>query len=76
MEYFSAQQARIIIYRSPVDLCINSATNPNREALSVLLDLTRERADSPLLAAVSGFILGRATGIREERSRRKGGRSA
>lgn len=76
MEYFSAQQARLIIYKSPLDLCVNSATNPNREAFSALLDLARERADCPLMAAVSGFLLGRAIGIREERSRRKGGRGA
>ena len=72
MKYFSTEEARTIIRESSPRLCIADDDNPNNEAARVLADFASTNSRCPLFCAIVGFNLGRATGIREERARRKG----
>ena len=75
MKYFTAKEARAIMDHSDITLCINWDINPalaEAQALHEKIKTDRCCRDEPFLAAVCGFVLGRATGIREERQRRKG----
>ena len=72
MKYFSAEEAWAIIRESNPWICAIDDDNPNIEAARALLDFTKNRSRCPFFCAVVGFVLGRATGIREERARRKG----
>ena len=71
MKYFTAEEARGIINHGDISLCTGGDLNPAKEAAQVLFDTAERRHDSPWTAAVCGFVLGRATGIREDRQRRK-----
>lgn len=75
MTPFTAKEARAILAHAPFYLCTSSASNPSREAVSVLMNTVREFKRDPAWAAVYGYALGRAVGIREERQRRKEGRT-
>lgn len=75
MKYFSAEEARRIMGKAPAGLIIPCDENPNREAVEALLDRARTGKAGPLSMAMYGFALGHATGIREERARRKERRS-
>ena len=72
MKYFSAEEAWAIIRESSPWICAIDDDNPNIEAARALLDFTKNRSRCPFFCAVVGFVLGRATGIREERARRRG----
>ena len=72
MKYFSTEEAWAIIRESSPWICAIDDDNPNIEAARALLDFTKNRSRCPFFCAVVGFVLGRATGIREERARRKG----
>lgn len=72
MKYFSTEEAWAIIRESGLWICAIDDDNPNIEAARALLDFTKNRSREPFFCAVAGFVLGRATGIREERARRKG----
>ena len=72
MKYFSAEEAWAIIRESSPWICAIDDDNPNIEAARALLDFTKNRSRCPFFCAVVGFVLGRATGIREERARRMG----
>lgn len=71
MKYFSAEEAWAIIRESNPWICAIDDDNPNIEAARVLADFAKNRSREPFYCAVAGFVLGRATGIREERARRK-----
>lgn len=72
MKYFTAEEARAILDNNSVLLCMVWDSNPGKEAARVLSDEVQRRPTESWSAAVRGFLLGRATGIREERQRRKG----
>lgn len=72
MKYFTAEEARAVILNGDMSLCLAGDTNPAKEAMQELFDVSQRHPRSPWSAAVCGFLLGRATGIREERQRRKG----
>lgn len=75
MKYFTTEEAKAVIAHGDVSLCAYWDKNPALEAAKVLHDTVcsdRYARESPFWAAVAGFILGRATGIREERQRRQG----
>ena len=72
MKYFSTEEAWAIIRESSPWICAIDDDNPNIEAARALLDFTKNRSRCPFFCAVVGFVLGRATGIREERARRRG----
>lgn len=72
MKYFSTEEAWAIIRESNPWICAIDDDNPNIEAARALLDFTRANNRAPFFCAAMGFTLGRATGIREERARRKG----
>lgn len=75
MKYFTVEEARAIMDHSDTTLCTNWDTNPalaEAQALSEKIKTDRYCQNEPFWAAVCGFVLGRATGIREERQRRKG----
>lgn len=79
MKYFTAQEAKAIMNNGGVLLCTNWDENPALDqaiALRERVNSDMECRRSPIWAAAYGFILGRATGIREERQRRKGGPEA
>ncbi len=69
--YPTAEEARAIIEHGDVQLCLNSTRNPNLEAVQALVDLVTQGGYGPVLSAVSGFVLGRAIGKREERARKQ-----
>lgn len=73
MKYFTAEEARAIMNHGRALLCSVWADNPNLEAAQALAAYVR-RLD-PRSAAAYGFHLGRATGIREERQRRREARA-
>lgn len=73
MKYFTAKEANAIIEKSSLALCFLCDDNPNLAAMKELANsaaLSEFRGDSYWMACM-GFVLGRATGIREERARRK-----
>lgn len=70
MKYFTAEEARNIIRKTPLTLACGFEDNPNIEAMITLLDIIHEINASAMYAASLGFILGMATGKREERTRR------
>lgn len=70
MEYFTAEEARRIITHGNAFLCSCGDGNPNKEAMRELLNITTDY-HSPAYAAAFGFLLGRATGKREERRRQQ-----
>ena len=73
MQYFTKDEAKRIINCQPIGLCFYNSSNPNVEAMVALAESIDSKPDaSPFFAACTGFILGRATGVREERARRKG----
>lgn len=72
MKYPTAEEARAIIENGDVLLCCNVSDNPNLEATQVLIDRVRRDRYDPFFVAITGFILGRAIGKREERARRSG----
>jgi len=71
MNYFTKEETERIISNATLGLCFNSSDNPNVEAMEALYQAVREHAGEPVFASALGFVLGRATGIREERARRK-----
>ena len=71
MKYFSAEEAWAIIRESSPWICAIDDDNPNIEAARALAEFTSTNSRCPFFRAVAGFVLGRATGIREERARRK-----
>lgn len=78
MNYFTAEEAKAIMEYGDITLCTNWDMNPARaeaRALSEKIETGRHCQDDLFRAAVCGFVLGRATGIREERQRRKGARA-
>lgn len=76
MKYFTAEEARAIMDYGCTLLCRCFENNPNLEAAQALAAYVRENCRyDPCLAAVYGFCLGRAVGIREERQRRKAAQS-
>ena len=73
MKYFTEEEARLIMRNNDMGLCTLFENNPNREAMGALADQIRRskfQGDCYWMACI-GFVLGRATGIREERARRK-----
>lgn len=72
MKYFSAEEAWAIVRGSDLWICAIDDDNPNIEAARVLADFAKNRSREPFYCAAVGFVLGRATGIREERARRGG----
>lgn len=72
MKYFSTEEAWAIIRESSPWICAIDDDNPNIEAARVLADFASTNSRRPFFCAIVGFALGRATGIREERARRKG----
>lgn len=73
MNYYTAEEARRIMDNTSVHLCTGYSNNPNREAFAECLRIALEPTQDPIhWAAVIGFHLGRATGIRQERARRRG----
>ena len=72
MKYFSTEEAWTIMRKSSPWICAIDDDNPNIEAARALPDFTKNRSREPFYCAAVGFALGRATGIREERARRKG----
>ena len=73
MKYFTKEEARSVIRKGSISLLTADEDNPNREAVMALREEIEQShfQDSALWMACLGFILGRATGIREERARRK-----
>ena len=71
MKYFNTEEAQSIIRKSSLWLCAIDDDNPNIEAARALADFTSTQSRAPFFCAAVGFALGRATGIREERARRK-----
>lgn len=72
MKYFSTEEAWTIMRKSSLWICAIDDDNPNIEAARALAEFTSTNSRCPFFCAVVGFVLGRATGIREERARRKG----
>ena len=75
MKYFNAEEAQAIMSHNDITLCANWDTNPaldQARALHEHIEADGCCRNDPSWAAVCGFLLGRATGIREERQRRKG----
>ena len=70
MNYPTAEETRAILEHNGIYLCTGFDDNPNVEAAKVLDAYIRERQYSPTMAAVCGFLIGRAIGKREERQRR------
>lgn len=72
MNYFTTEEARSIINHSPATLFTRFDNNPNRDAAAECMRMcTSEHRPTLFNAALYGFLLGRATGIREERERRR-----
>ena len=71
MKYFTAAEATRIIQETPLTLVSGYADNPNSEAMLSLLKVIQKYQSSTQDAACLGFVLGHATGKREERARRK-----
>lgn len=71
MKYFTVEEARRVMSCTTADLLIVRDENPNREAAAALLGRVSAGGNESIIAALYGFALGRATGIREERARRK-----
>lgn len=73
MKYFTAKEANAIIAKSSMALCGLYDGNPNLAAMKELANSAAriEFRGGFYWAACMGFVLGRATGIREERARRK-----
>lgn len=70
MTYFTAEEAARIIRNSPSQPV--SRGGPNREAISAALDEAGAWGNGAAVRGVAyGFLIGRATGIREERARRR-----
>lgn len=72
MKYPTAEETMAILEHNGIYLCTGFSDNPNVEAARVLIAYIRERQYSPGMAAVCGFLIGRAIGKREERQRRRG----
>ncbi len=72
MKYFTAEEVRTIIGKSAlIRLCYNNPDNPNAEAMQALFEAVLNLDNQPMFAAVRGFVLGYASGVRKERARRK-----
>ena len=73
MKYFTKDEAKRIISNQPMGICFVTSNNPNAAAmrgLSEIIDTSIHKKDAYFMAC-TGFVLGRATGIREERARRR-----
>lgn len=72
MEYYTAEEAKRIMAHAKIKLCAIEPNNPNLAVARVLANLAKKNSGRDTFWAVwSGFMLGRATGIREERARRR-----
>lgn len=72
MKYFTAGEAVRIVGKTPVHLVALYDDNPNREAMRAVAEKAASlRTPSVYMGMVYGFQLGRATGIREERAKRR-----
>jgi len=72
VQYFTRDEAKRIINNTPMSLCFFSSRNPNLDAMRGLAEMTGNNPfRDAYFTACMGFILGRATGIREERARRR-----
>lgn len=69
MKYFTKEEATRIIRNSGLSLCCTFDDNPNLQAAQALHEAVLELGNQPIYVASLGFVLGRATGIREERAR-------
>ena len=73
MKYFTREEALSIIRYTPLNLCVPWEENPNLEAMKAL-DEYIQRSKFPndrFIITCTAFLLGHATGVREERARRK-----
>lgn len=72
MKYFSTEESKKVVENADAMLFVLCDDNPNYEAMKLLSDRASEgnSCDNYWIACI-GFALGRATGIREERERRK-----
>ena len=71
MQYFTAEEARAILNCTSMWLCFNDEGNPNCAAFSEAVRASELAPNSRWFAAAMGFLLGVATGKREERARRR-----
>lgn len=71
MTLISKGEAKAVIDNATVSILADRPDNPHREALQALLEEAAAWPKDIKWACYSGYILGRAVGIREERQRRK-----
>lgn len=70
MKYPTAEETRAILDHNDAYICMGFDDNPNVEAARELSAYIREKKYCLEMAAICGFLLGRAVGKREERQRR------
>lgn len=70
MQYFTAAEADAILGCTSLRLCVGDESNPNRDAFLKAVWWARHMGGI-YTAVAMGFLLGQATGKREERARRK-----
>lgn len=70
MNYPTAEETIAILENNCCYLCTGFSDNPNAEAAKELYAYISKKQYSPEMAAVCGFLIGRAIGKREERQRR------
>ena len=71
MQYFTKEEARRILNNCAVGLILPNDDNPCKAVIELLLEKSRVNANDVFWVACTGFLLGKAVGIHEERLRRK-----
>lgn len=72
MKYFTEEEATKIMQNAPLGQCGFYPSNPNFPAMQALDRMVQEKSRwGAIYPALIAFQLGRATGVREERARRR-----
>ncbi|MPM43061.1 hypothetical protein SDC9_89734 [bioreactor metagenome] len=69
MIYFTAGEVQALLSGASLELCTRYDDNPNREAFEACIRFAGEVWNSKVGYAASGFLLGYATGLREQHNR-------